>query len=230
MPNLDSPVTSRVCISQSRIPPLYKCKHLRNNACFNLFPDPDPHRDSFMHHKKWHQFSQKNSVYFQGFENFNGGKIVSKYLVVKASLTNTLHIKSDITFSIFVQRKIGCIRKVMQNLQCSMKPVTLPCAQAPHHCLAAQQPPPIPLFHTLKSLLVCSHDCRTAFVFKAVFLLVQLRSAVEAGLCQLRLPSQQPHSGHRQEHQRKTRHRDHFLVHMEQILRVVGTPGGWIGV
>lgn len=83
---------------------------------------------------------QRNTQYIF-FENFNGGKIVSKYLVVKASLTNTLRIKSDITFSIFVQRKIGCIRKVMWNLQCSMKPVTLPCAQAPHHCLAAAAAP-----------------------------------------------------------------------------------------
>lgn len=98
--------------------------------------------------------SQKHPLYFLGFKNFNREKIVSKDLVVEASLTNTLHTKADITFSIFVQRKIGCIRVAMWNLHCSMKQFILPCL--PCSCLSGtafllQQPPPISLSHPLKA-------------------------------------------------------------------------------
>lgn len=65
-------------------------------------------------------------------------------------MTNTLHIKSDITFSIFVQRQIGCIRKVMWNLHCSVKLVTLLCLpKLLITALLLQQPPTHPTFpHT----------------------------------------------------------------------------------
>lgn len=124
----------------------------------------------------------------------------------------------------------------MWNLHCPMKPVSLPCLPKLITALLLQQPPPIPLLHTLKDLLICSHDCRTAFVFKAMFLLVQLRAAVAGwGLsAQTAQPagrhSQEPHTGHWQERPGENKAQGSLLVQMEQILIVVGILGGWIGV
>lgn len=126
---------------------------------------------------------------------------------MKASLTNTLYIKSDITFSIFVQRKVGCVRRVMWNLHCSMKPVTLPCLpKLLITALPLQQPPTHPTFPHIQRLVGLLTWLQNSLYSKQGFCWSSSDQQWQAGVCQLRLPSQQagtakPHSaGHSQEH------------------------------